>query len=586
MSGPGPGQRVASAATRGIAIAIALAGAAIYLPGLASTPMYPTPDEVKIALAAHSISTTGHDTHGGFLPLYFQVEAVSWYQPAAIYLQALTFKFIPFGILAVRLPTAVLGILNAVLMYALGLRVFKSRGLAIAAALMLLLAPAHFIHSRLGLDYLYPLPAIIAWLLCLAIYDERPASGPLVVAGLILGIGFYTYISAVFLMPAFLLVTVAWLFSKRSPFAHYVALASAFALPMVCLLVWLVGHPTALSDTVQRYTLYNTAHAGPLQGAREFFSYTNLSARLSMYWAYLSPLVLFVDAVSPPLFTVRGYGMLLIEAGVFFVAGLYRVVSSPGAGLNAVWMTGVLLAPMVAVLVDELAVQRLLPILPFVVVLSAIGLKHLWQVGNPPRLRPVLLVGGSVLVLTGAAYLAITLARESRMSGSAMPLILGGGALCAVGWWYERLRLGAVVALGLLAMMPVQFAGFHGSYLSTYRSRSREAVFGNVPGALERVIEQDSAQTAPKIYLSADIPLVGDYWAFITLSRARESMSPKSVEVAPSDFSATAIPIGSLVLARLADAPMRDAESRGELRLVERIPEPENGPLLYVLYRR
>ena len=586
MSGPQPSHRLERAATLGIAIALGLAAALVYLPGLGATPIYPTPDEVRIALAAQAISATGHDTRGRFLPLYFQMEAVSWFQPAAIYLEALTFKVLPFGIVAARLPTAALGILNVVLMYALGLRVLRSRGLAVFASLGLLSAPAHVVHSRLGLDYLYSLPFVVGWLLCLAIYDRQPGPKPMVAAGLILGLGFYTYISSVFLMPALVALSAAWLFSKRSPLSHHAALAAAFAVPMVFALGWLVTHPTAIADTAQRYTLYNTAQVGPLQGAREFLSYTNLSARLSLYWTYLSPLVLFVDAVSPPLFTVRGYGMLLIEVGALFIVGVYRAILFPGAGLNAVLLSGVLIAPMVAVLVDELAVQRLLPILPFVVVLSAVGLEHLWRVANPPRLRPVLLAAGGAAAAIGTLYLVNTLARESRMSGSALPLILGGGGLFVVGWWYERLRVGALVAAALLLLMPVQFIGFQAAYLTDYRSRSREAVLGNIPGALARVIALDSAQAAPAIYLSADIPLVGDYWRFTTLAHSSASLLPKSVQLAPSDFRVDEVPAGSLVLARIADAPMREAESRGELRLVERIPEPDDGPLLYVLYRR
>ena len=37
--------------------------------------------------------------------------------------------------------------------------------MARGAALLLALTPAHFIHSRFALDYLYPVPFTLAWLL-------------------------------------------------------------------------------------------------------------------------------------------------------------------------------------------------------------------------------------------------------------------------------------------------------------------------------------------------------------------------------------------------------------------------------------
>ena len=44
-------------------------------------------------------------------------------------------------------------------------RLFKCDWLACAAAGMLAMTPAHFILSRYALDYLYPLPFLLGWLL-------------------------------------------------------------------------------------------------------------------------------------------------------------------------------------------------------------------------------------------------------------------------------------------------------------------------------------------------------------------------------------------------------------------------------------
>jgi len=55
---------------------------------------------------------------------------------------------------------------------------------------MLALTPAHFILSRYALDYLYPLPFLLGWLLCVISYLENGRCGPCFAGTVLLGIGF------------------------------------------------------------------------------------------------------------------------------------------------------------------------------------------------------------------------------------------------------------------------------------------------------------------------------------------------------------------------------------------------------------
>ena len=70
-----------------------------------------------------------------------------------------------------------------------------SRGAGIA------LTPAHYLHSRLAVDHLYPLPFVLGWLLCLQRVLDRCQPAVLFAGALALGIGFYSYLAAVILMP-------------------------------------------------------------------------------------------------------------------------------------------------------------------------------------------------------------------------------------------------------------------------------------------------------------------------------------------------------------------------------------------------
>ena len=89
------------------------------------------------------------------------------------------------------------------LMYLVARHLFRSDFIAAIAAGLLALTPAHFIHSRYGMDYVYPVPFILAWLLCLVLYNEKPRTWLLVLGSSILGIGFYCYISSIVMMPLY-----------------------------------------------------------------------------------------------------------------------------------------------------------------------------------------------------------------------------------------------------------------------------------------------------------------------------------------------------------------------------------------------
>src|SRR5262249_23654954 len=174
-----------------IAGALVLIAALLYGRRLDYAPPHVEIDEVLIAIDAHSIATTGRDLRGEWLPLYSQTAEHSWYQPLVIYLTALVLKFAPLSERVIRLPTVTIAIVDIVLMYFVARRTFRSEWLGVVAAGLLALSPGHFIHTRYGMDYVYPVPFILGWLLCLAVYDERRQPWLLAAGMTVLGVGFY-----------------------------------------------------------------------------------------------------------------------------------------------------------------------------------------------------------------------------------------------------------------------------------------------------------------------------------------------------------------------------------------------------------
>src|SRR5439155_23480693 len=124
---------------------------------------------------------------------------------------------LPFSEWSVRLPSAFLGTLDVVLLYVLARRVFGRRRHAALAAILLMLTPAHFIHSRIAMDYLYPVPFVLGWLLGLLVFIEEGRPWTLFASTLALGVGFYSYIAAVVMMPMYFVITCGFLVFQKRP---------------------------------------------------------------------------------------------------------------------------------------------------------------------------------------------------------------------------------------------------------------------------------------------------------------------------------------------------------------------------------
>src|SRR5437764_10150970 len=99
----------------------------LYAWGAGRAPLYLYVDEVVFALQAHSIATTAHDLSGRFLPVYFQMPLIAdfvWFQPVIVYVTALFLRILPLTEATVRWPSAAIGTIDVLLMYAIAVRLF------------------------------------------------------------------------------------------------------------------------------------------------------------------------------------------------------------------------------------------------------------------------------------------------------------------------------------------------------------------------------------------------------------------------------------------------------------------------------
>ncbi len=153
---------------------------------LSDVPMVVGGDEAHFALHAAAIAATGRDIDGRLLPLFFRIDLATWYQPMLVYLMAPAVRLFGVSEWSIRAPIALVGVVDALLMYAIGQRLFRDTRYAVLSAVMLAMTPAHLILTRMALDYVCPLPFVLGWLWCLLTAIETDTAGPAFAAGLLL----------------------------------------------------------------------------------------------------------------------------------------------------------------------------------------------------------------------------------------------------------------------------------------------------------------------------------------------------------------------------------------------------------------
>jgi 4-amino-4-deoxy-L-arabinose transferase-like glycosyltransferase len=376
-------------------VRLALAGVLIlagffYLRALDRVPIYLGWDEARFALQGHSIATTGRDLNGHRTPLFFHntdpliqnnSSRIYW-QPVLIYLIAGVLRFAPLSEWSARLPIATLAMLNVWLMYLIGRLLFSNPWYAVLAALMMALTPAHLIFGRMASDYFCPIPFVLAWLWCLLRLVQTDSRRLPAAAGLVLGVGLYSYIASWVIMPFYLAVTSVVLWLRGRPLRAQLELGIGFAVPLLALIPWLWSHPAMPADTFSGYAVDTSLR---------------MTERVALYWDYFNPSYLFFSGGSDPMWATRRAGIFVLAVAVLLPCGLWSIWRRHSSIARTVLAVGFFFAPVPIILAlpeaPSYATARDLLVVPFGVLISVAGVE--WLVaehGRPGRIVAALLL--------------------------------------------------------------------------------------------------------------------------------------------------------------------------------------------------
>lgn len=374
---------------------------------LGDSPAYLNLDEAHFANHAYSLATSGRDLNGNRLPLFVSLEdplgdqptlawGTTWYHPVGFYAIASVLTLAPLSEWSIRLPIALIGVLNLVLIYLVARKWSGSRTTALAAAGLLAMTPAHFILSRMALDTLLPVPFTLGWLLALGHLRALPTSRASVAAGLVLGVGCFSYVSSWLVMPVYLAVTAAVLWKELRRFDLIAPLAIAFCVPLLAWVPWIVLHPEMPGNLLAQYQAGETRRSLLSAVATGIDIPGALKTTVAAYWSYFDPSFLFVAGGSSRLVSTGAIGVWPMGAGALLAMALIRAINRPLGVAERVLLAGLLLAPIPAALKGEpFAIQRAITMLPFGVLLAVLALDG---VSRRTRLQQALLVIALVAV--------------------------------------------------------------------------------------------------------------------------------------------------------------------------------------------
>lgn len=576
---------------RAVQLATVVLGAVLlYGVALSWAPIHLHYDEVYFADQARAIAETGRDLRGRLFPLYFQMDNVIWFHPVGVYLPALAFTVLPVSIAALRLPSAAIGALDVLLVYFLARRVLRHHWLAVLAAGLLALTPAHFIHSRMALDYLFPTPFALGWAILLLRYCETRSLRALAAATSVLGVGIYSYIAAVALFPLFVLVTLLVLWREQAAPRAFAVAVAGFCWPLIPAALFLSVHPGVFGSTLGRYGIA-AGQLDAFQQLRETLTPWFISDRLNLYMSFFAPGFLFVSGSSGLVGSTRMAGIFLAPTLPLMLVGC-RAALLKYSPASVIVLAGILLPPIAASVVDQtFTAGRTMTMIPFAIVLAACGAASLTNAKPWPGLAALTGLAGAAVVAIAAAYLVFRLS-DGEVSRSAIGLlVLGLGVVALAVVTHRQQKLAAVIVVIAIAC-AVQFSAFAKDYFGPYQARSAAVFNGNIKGAVLRAVaELDGRQDAPPVYLSSAIARMEWYWRFHLAELGRHDLFTRARPVSDDELMGLDLAPGTLFIALSVDQRARAVALERHMTLVATVtdPNPEDaGPgeyPVYVLFR-
>jgi len=295
-------------------------------------------DEASLGYNAFAILTTGHDEHGQYLPITRFVAFGDYKPPGYIY--AVVPSLVLFGTteFAIRFPSAVSGILFVIFTFLITKELFKSKKLALLAALFMSVSPWSLQLSRAGFEaHLAAVLHLLGTFLLLKSLNHKPWL--LLLSALFFSLTFYTFNANRVLLPIWLLFLGIIFFRELWKIKYWVL--GSLILGIILLSPYYSYFKTQESKSrLQEVSIFNnleiveTANERIARSGNAWWAKLIHNRRVGFareyflhYFDNFRGDYLFVHGDRNPRLSIQDVGELYIIEAVFVIFGLYYLIS-------------------------------------------------------------------------------------------------------------------------------------------------------------------------------------------------------------------------------------------------------------------
>ena len=377
---------------------------------LGSVPASLNWDEISMGVSANSILQTGMDEWGEKLPIFFRSYG-EWKSAVYIYLLVPFIKVLGLNAWAVRLPSALAGILAVYLTYLIGKKLYSDK-VGLWASFLLAVSPWHLMLSRPAFEANVSLTLILAGIYFFLRFSLKSNIYFLISSAIALGLAPHTYNSAKVVVPllALYLIFSTKLYKHLKQLALFLGILALFAAPILLNLVsgraqYRYSQVGVTTDQKGLTEFIDNRRTFPLPALANKFVFNRATyfvyKTARNYLSYFDPSFLALEAGDHNQHHLKFFGVLYKTEFVLVLLGLYLLLSrklTPLTGLPLILISlGFLPASMTR---DSHHVLRSILTLPGWQLLAGLGLSHL-QTTKSKFLTPIifLLVSEAIIFI-------------------------------------------------------------------------------------------------------------------------------------------------------------------------------------------
>lgn len=266
---------------------------------LSGIPISLNHDETAIGYNAYSILKTGADEYGKFMPLSLKSFG-DWKLPFYPLLDIVPILFFGLTEFAVRLPSALAGVLLVPLIYLLSDRMFKNKRISLLSSFFMAVSPWGIFFSRIAYEANVATLMLVGGLICfLNFYYEKKKGYWLLPAALLWGLTIFTYHAFVVFMPLFAIALSVLLFRKSG--------INRFILISCLVFIFFIG--------LSAFSTLTSGSIGKLSSTSLFDDKHMLNERVNVIRGDKSPEVLIVKKILH-----NNYSAVLYQIGQNYVS--------------------------------------------------------------------------------------------------------------------------------------------------------------------------------------------------------------------------------------------------------------------------